>query len=102
MAPKFPNDNQRYVLIGAAIVILGMLLFPPFTGPVVGGNLTNAGYHFVLRPAPGSVWHVNVLQLVVQWVGVLILAALLCLITKSWTQGGGSCDGEADTKPSET
>ena len=72
------NDNQRTLLIVAAVVIFCMLLFPPWV--IIGGrgNAISSGYAFMLDlPSRATI---DTVTLVVQWLGVLIVGAIIFFI----------------------
>ena len=46
------NKKQKTVLIAIAVVILGMLLYPPFHWRVAGGQVGSAGYSWIFDPPP--------------------------------------------------
>lgn len=78
------NKKQQKILFVSAITIVLMLFFPPFHYQFPNGAVLNLGYGFLLSPprlvdgAPGTV---NAVMLVVQWMGVLLVAGLLCYAT---------------------
>lgn len=77
------NKHQKQVLILCAVILLGMLLFPPFQAQVQG-TVFNLGYHYLAEPPRrGSVpASVDVQMLLVQWVGVALLGAIALLLLK--------------------
>jgi len=80
------NRQQRTVLIWAATIVAVMLLVPPFEHVANGGAHINSGYSFIFAPPKGGYSFpatVNVTTLAAQWIGVLIVAALLYWIFKS-------------------
>jgi len=70
------NRRQRVVLVASACAVVAMLLFPPVARR--GGDA--AGYAPIFAPPPGV--HVNTGLLLVQWVGVAIVAALVYLLVR--------------------
>jgi len=74
------NKEQRYVLYACAAVILLMLLFPPFHLP--GPPHYGLGYGFLLDPGYSireNYGTVDIGTLLVQWLGVILVGAILCL-----------------------
>lgn len=60
------NDKQIIVLIGVVIIMLAMLLFPPFDIRASSGSI-NFGYAFIFSPPHPSAL-VNPSLLFFQWV----------------------------------
>ncbi len=73
------NEKQRNVLIAVAVIIAGMLLFPPFHR-VRSGNVLGAGYYW-LFDAPQR-FSVDVGTLFMQWLGVLIIGGVMFFVFK--------------------
>jgi len=71
------NRRQKGVLIGAVVVVLLMLFFPP----VSERSGYSVGYASIFRVGYGN--HVNTGLLLIQWVGVAIMVGLLYLIFRS-------------------
>ena len=94
------NKHQKQVLILCAVILLGMLLFPPFQAQV-RGTVFNLGYHFLAQPPHrGSVpASVNVQMLVVQWVGVALLGAIALLLLKGPPGAGAPAAGSHQPPP---
>ncbi len=94
------NTPQKWVLILCAVILLGMLLFPPFQAQVQG-TVFNLGYHYVAEPPHrGSVpASVNVQMLVVQWVGVALLGAIALLLLKAPPGAGAPAAGSHQPPP---
>ena len=70
------NENQKKLLISTAAIIAGMLFFPPWRR--LWGNLT--GYDFIFDlPLDASV---DIGTLVIQWLGVLLIASILFFVLK--------------------
>ena len=74
------GEKQRGVLIAVMIVIVGMLLFPPFHYNLPKGRSINMGYGWLFSPpSPGyydGTATVNIGMLLTQWVGVLAVGAI--------------------------
>lgn len=66
------NDNQRYVLIAVAAVMVVMLAFPPFVMDVQKGTF-NAGYQFIFSSPEYET--VNLGLLLMQWVAAAVAGA---------------------------
>ena len=90
------NKHQKQVLILCAVVLLSMMLFPPFQAQVQG-TVFNLGYHYLAEPPRrGSIpASVNVQMLLVQWVGVALLGAVAVLLLKDPPGGGAATRGSA-------
>lgn len=71
------SKAQKNVLICIAIIIVLMLLFPPFTY-----RQMNQGYSFIFNPPYYGQANINIGQLIIQWFGVLIVGAIAWLIVK--------------------
>lgn len=97
------NAKQRSILVVAAILVAAMLLFPPFRyyfGVTHDGRESNIGYSFILSPpvldpsrSPQDypvVANVSWPLLLTQWVGVVLIAGLLCLASKDKEPPSGS------------
>lgn len=78
------NRNQKIAVVVGATAVLLMLIFPPFHVQI-RDTAFNMGYGFILGPPKrGCVTaSVNVGKLLVQWVGMLLLTALVFFILKS-------------------
>lgn len=76
---------QKYILICTMAVILLMGLFPPFYFKLPNGLTFNLGYGFIgfpplaLEKFSGLV---NYRQLMVQWIGIVLIAGIGCFICK--------------------
>ena len=77
------NNTQRKIIIAMIIIMVGMLLFPPFH-VVIRGTEINLGYAWLLHPPknnpPASI---NAILLLAQWLGVVAIGGLLVSITKT-------------------
>lgn len=77
------NRKQRNVLKIVLIALILMFIFPPFHVPVGQGVMGNSGFSFILSPPESRSYatpSVNALQLVAQWVGVVIIGAVAFLL----------------------
>ena len=75
------NGNQKILLIVVAIVLVAMLLYPPFVYQGLHGNAANAGYGFIWD-APGANRNavVNLGQLFLQTLIVAIVGGIGWLV----------------------
>jgi hypothetical protein len=79
------NKKQRAVLIAITVVIVGMLLYPPFHWRGPKGQVGSAGYSWIFDPPPdglGILATVDLGLLVIQWLGVLIVGGITWIILK--------------------
>ncbi len=68
------NKNQKIVVIAVGIIMLVMLLFPPFE--VISSHGTfNRGYSFILEP-PDHRSCVNIGLLLMQWIVIIVCGAI--------------------------
>lgn len=75
------NTNQKRILIAVILLVAGMLLYPPFQRVVSNGATYNMGYGWIFDP-PGRDATVNVVILLMQWVGVLVVGGLGFFLAK--------------------
>lgn len=75
------NDNQKKVIIATASLIVLMFLFPPFH-QYYNGTEINLGYSFLFNPPRGNVGSVNIIQLLIQWLGVGVVGGLIYFLLK--------------------
>ncbi len=76
------NERQKKILITVAVVILAMLLYPPYIEKL-GGSYAGrvfSGYEFIFDLPSRAV--INVPTLLVQWIGVLIAGAIIFFMFK--------------------
>lgn len=78
------NKKINRVFFIAAIVIVGMFLFPPFSFYSRDGMEINMGYSFLLNPPEfrGLSSTVNTAMLMVQWICVLLVTAIIYFIKR--------------------
>jgi hypothetical protein len=78
------NRNQKIAVTVGAMVVLLMLVFPPFHVQFRGTTF-NMGYGFILDPPKRGyiTASVNAEMLLVQWVGTLVLTVLAVFLLKS-------------------
>jgi hypothetical protein len=72
---------SRVILIIGAVIIVLMLLFPPFHEEFKG-VVVNLGYHFILDRPADSLGRVDAVTLLIQFVGVGLVTMLLWLAFK--------------------
>lgn len=79
------NSNQKRVLIAALIVIAGMIAYPPFHFIGINGVVINMGYGWIFAPPEysGLKATVDVLMLLMQWIGILATGGLAFILTKT-------------------
>lgn len=70
------NDKQRFLVVGAAILVLLTLIFPPYVVHLPNGAVINMGYDFLFSPPSRGYLSatVNIPTLLAQWAGIAILA----------------------------
>lgn len=83
---KLSMDMKRIVLIGTAIVVVALSLYPPFVFRH-GEEVVPVGHGWIGRPpdtlSPDGVgMEVNAKVLIVEWLGVLLVAGLLLLASR--------------------
>ncbi|WP_457944546.1 hypothetical protein ACSTAY_06665 [Vreelandella alkaliphila] len=69
------NDNQKEVLVFTGIILLLMLIFPPFHAQFSGGVSFGRGYGFILNPPRGGA-RIDVGILLIQWFFVASIGGL--------------------------
>ena len=77
--------SQRIILISTAILLFGMLLYPPFSISL-GESKFNLGYHFILSPPkweglPNEVGYVEAATLGLQFFVVVFCGGVLYLLS---------------------
>jgi len=83
------NKKQRAVLAITAIVVIAMLVYPPFHGLLLNGIVRGLGYSWIWNPPQFSIGStelestVNVGLLVAQWLGALIVGGIAYLLCKN-------------------
>ena len=85
------NKKQKTVLIVVAVVVIAMLIFPPFQGKLPTGAVQSFGYSLIFD-APTLEFYrggrveltgtVDIALLLTQWLGVLIVGAIAFFILK--------------------
>ena len=81
------NKKQRRMLSICRIIMVVMLIFPPFYIQEDGNGAVNLGYGFVLSPPhyddySDYVGSVNTTLLLTQWIGVCLFAGLSYQLAK--------------------
>lgn len=74
------NDKQKKVMFAVCATILVTMIFPPYRR-FDDGLLTRSGYDFIFNIGWRSVIDVN--QLMVQWLGILIVGGIALVILRS-------------------
>ena len=74
------NDKQKTLLQVIAVIVVGMLLYPPFNIIGQNGIRVSAGYNWLFAPDRAVV---DVGMLLAQWAGVLVVGALIYFSLKS-------------------
>ncbi len=79
------NDKQKIVIVAAGVLMLVMLLFPPFE--LIHQNATlNQGYAFLLSPPYSGLATVNLKLLILQWIVLMVIAAIGWYLLKEKSQ----------------
>ncbi len=73
------NKAQRKVIAAALVLIVLMGLFPPWQLTLGGSNL-EAGYAPFWSGSSDGAVHVNIGYLLVQWLGVVLVAVGCCCL----------------------
>lgn len=80
------NSSQRKVLIFVVVLIVAMLLYPPWQAHLTNSRgasvVVNHGYSWIISP-PQNTAQVNVVLLFTQWVGVLIVGLILYFMMRN-------------------
>ncbi len=76
------NKKQRWVLIIGGIIIAQMLLNPPFEYKTLNGVTYSGGYGCLFTDY-GSGKGVNLSLLFTQWIGVILICAILWIVFKN-------------------
>ena len=77
------NENQRKLLIGVAAFIFGMLIYPPYRihGRGASSNTVIESGYALLFELPNRAT-VDVLTLIVQWIGICLVGAIAYTLLK--------------------
>lgn len=78
------NQNQKMILVAVIVIIMGMIVYPPFQVVAKNGIVINMGYGLIIDPPKRGfiTATVNVAMLLIQWVGVLIVGGIAFFMTK--------------------
>jgi len=89
------NNKQKVVLVAVIVLVVGMLLHPPFHYRYSNGRVENLGYAWLFDPpivgdritniftqTPTYTGTVDIVLLLVQWLGVLVVGAAAFLLVK--------------------
>lgn len=84
------NRNQITAIGVTAMVLLAILMFPPFAVET-GGETKNMGYAFVFSPPRQSplATTVNATQLFIQWLAIMLYGSLAFILAKETGSTGG-------------
>ena len=77
------NDLQKRAILGVAAIVFAMLLYPPFRIHGYGSNsatILETGYAWIFSLPDRAT--VDVLMLLIQWIGVLIVGSLAIVLLK--------------------
>ena len=83
------SKSQRAVLLVTSVLLIVMLLFPPFKSQYLSGVTVNEGYSFILKPPTYEVTYgyyksqVNHSLLGIQFLIIATAGGILCLALKS-------------------
>ncbi len=75
------NKKQRNVLIAVAVVVLAMLLYPPWQLKLSEGRVFGRGFGWLFAPSDPRAT-VDVGLLIAEWIGVLIVGGIAYLMLK--------------------
>lgn len=75
------NEMQRKVLIVVAILVVAMLLYPPYSMQNEWGSKVQIGYTWLFEGYAYS--SVDVAMLFTQWIGVLIVGGIAFLLART-------------------
>jgi hypothetical protein len=87
------NKKQKRILIAITVIILGMLVYPPFHWRGEGRIVLSAGYGWIFDPPsyyPSTLPTVDTGLLVTQWLGVLIAGGIIYFILRDCGKPGDS------------
>ncbi len=80
------NKRQTKVLKAAALTVALMLVFPPFVAVHKKVGIVESGYGFIVTGIESGKSYIsatiNSEQLLVQWVGVLIITGIFYLLNR--------------------
>jgi hypothetical protein len=79
------NEGQKKVVMISAVIIVLMLIFPPFHYINQIGVEINMGFSFLFNPPSRSSYvtgSINMAQLFLQWVGVGFVGGLIYFLQK--------------------
>ncbi len=74
------SEIQRKVLMGVGAVVLTMLIYPPYRIHGRYNAVVESGYAFLFALPQGAT--VDVMTLLVQWIGALIVGAIAFILLK--------------------
>lgn len=82
------NTTQKRIMIAVIVIIVGMLVYPPFQVVAKNGVVFNMGYGWIFDPPKRGyiAASVDVPMLLIQWVGVLVVGGLALFLAKNSSQ----------------
>ncbi len=80
------NKNQKHILIAVIVVVVAMLIYPPFQA-VRSGTVYNMGYGWIFALSKRGYMTINVSMLIIQWIGVFVVGGLAFFLTKNISTG---------------
>ncbi len=85
------NENEKRVIVAVIVVFVAMLAYSPFHLVLANGAVLNMGYGWIFdAPKHGDITAtVNVLMLVVHWLGVLVIGGLAFFMVKNSAANAG-------------
>jgi len=90
------SKAQKFVLFVFIIVVIGMMLFPPFH-MVISGRSVNFGYSFLFSPPNKGLASVNIIVLLAQWLmAILVTAASFALAGSNKKKANNENKGNGD------
>lgn len=75
------NANQKDTAMVVAAILATMMLFPPYVS-----NVSCGGYDFIL--ATPKWCNINIPRLLIQWLCVIVVGAIMCVVQKDDDEGG--------------
>ncbi len=89
MNGKF-NTKQRAILIALAVVIVGILLYPPWAATGSDGSKMALGYHAIWWQIPdGYAASIDIALLLTQWAAVAVVGAVAFVLLASESRPSG-------------
>lgn len=76
------NEMQKKVLLSMGTIVLGMLLWPPYTILDYRGHVDSTGYGWIFDLPNRAT--LNISTLVIQWIGILIVGSIAYFYFTDW------------------